>query len=350
MRDKPIVGRVNNNRAVSSLSSRLGDVLQRRRGEKAERQVQAIAQLKSGGVSKIHADELPLTELLEKSRFLSRPARGSNPLHVSDLVSKCLRKIALSEKLGMPHKPQNLRLTDLLTFAQGDAIHDVLKANAVRAGGGVVWGKWSCKCGTTKTPQPCLFSDLDKDKTCAACKQPVDVYEEVAVKDAELEIVGTPDLLLYMREHEALHITELKSISHDVWKELARPLPDHVIQVLFYWYLLSRAGYRLTDKVSILYATKGWMFSGNPTKEFVVDAESQIHRLDDYLADAAAVKVSRAGGDLPTRTCPTPTSPEAKKCELCSACFGVNENEKPKIISASEALGSRPVTVRRRTP
>jgi hypothetical protein len=241
-----------------------------------------------------------------------------------------------------------LRLTDLLTFAQGDAIHDVLKANAVRAGSNAVWGGWSCKCKTTKTPEPCLHSEVDKDRRCPACKGAIDVYQEVPIRNEEHEIVGNPDLILYLQGPDALHITELKSISHDAWKELARAQPDHVIQVLFYWFLMQEAGYRLTNRVSIMYATKGWQFSGSPTKEFVIDAQSQIHRLQPYLQDALAVKESRAGGQLPPRTCANENTPDAKKCEVCRSCFGVVENEKPVIISAASAIGTKTAPRNRR--
>lgn len=341
MPNKPIIGRVRNDRATSSLSSRLGDVLQRRRASKVVSQVQQVTGLKTGGVVLLPEDTTPLTDLLDKARILSRPPRDTSYLHVSDLVGKCLRKIALVDMLGIPHRPQNLRLTDLLTFAQGDAIHDVLKANAVRAGSSAVWGGWSCKCGTCTVPEPCLHSEVDNDRRCPACKGPIEVYQEVPTTNKEYEVVGNPDLILYLREQNALHITELKSISHDAWKELVRAQPDHVIQVLFYWFLMQEAGYRLTNKVSILYATKGWIFSGSPTKEFVIDAPSQMHRLQPYLQDAKAVKESRAGGELPPRICPSESAPDAKKCEVCRSCFGVNINEKPVTISASSATGPR---------
>lgn len=347
---KRIVGRVRNDRAVSSLSSRLGDVLQRRRTTKVENQVKRISDLQTDEVVALPEGATPLTDLLDKSRMLARPARDSSYLHVSDLVGKCLRKIALVDMLGIPHSAQNLRLTDLLTFAQGDAIHDVLKANAVRAGSNAVWGGWTCKCGTTSVPEPCLHSEVDKDRKCPACKGAIDVYQEVPVRNAEYEVVGNPDLILYLREQNALHITELKSISHDAWKELVRPQPDHVIQVLFYWFLMREAGYRLTSKVSIMYATKGWIFSGSPVKEFVVDALSQVGRLQPYLQDAMAVKESRAGGELPPRICPSENAPDAKKCEVCRSCFGVTTDEKPITISAATATGARTTAAGRRRP
>ena len=342
-------GRVSNDRATSGLSSRLGDVLQRRRGAKMEAEDAQSRNVMTGGIVTMPPEATPLSDLLQKARIFSRPARSTEFLHVSDLVGKCIRKIALAERLKLPPKPQALRLTDLLTFAQGDAIHDVLRSRAAAGGPRAVWGNWECKCGTTSTATPQLFSDVDPERRCPACKGPLNVYKEVPMLVKDLGIVGNPDLILFLSEFDALHITELKSIAHDAWKELVRPLPDHVIQVLFYWYLMRRLGYSLTDKVSILYATKGWIFSGDAFKEFVVDCPSQVHRLDPYLEDAKAVLAARAGGDLPPRTCASEQSPDAKKCELCRSCFGVNNDEQPITISIAQALGSRP-RIRTRTP
>lgn len=273
--------------------------------------------------------------------MLGRAARQTEYLHVSDLVGKCLRKIAITETLGLPPKAQGLSLTDSLTYGQGEIIHDVMKAR-IAAGGALLWGNWQCRCGTTKTSSPCLPREEPRISlgSCPACGGVPDVYVEVPMRDEELKIVGTPDILTYLPELTALHITELKSMSHDMWKELVRPVPDHVIQVVFYWFLMQRLGYRLTNRISIVYVTKGWMFSGNPWKEFTLDAQVEIPRLAPYLEDARAIQVSRAGGSLPVRTCANERAPVAKKCEVCKTCFSGVDLERPREISIVAALTS----------
>lgn len=339
--------RIRHNRDASSLSSRIGGIILRRRGEApAESVPTTMLSVKSGGVVQLPKDALPITDILAKSRALGRPARQTEYLHVSDLIGKCLRKMAIIETMGMPSKPQSLSLTDSLTYAQGDAIHEVMKQRVTMGGNKLVWGNWACKCGKPATTKPCLYSEV-QGFVCAGCGGSELLYVEVPMRDKELKIVGTPDLLTLIPEHKALHVSELKSISHDVWKDMSRPIPEHVIQVVFYWFLMQRLGYRLSNRVSIIYVTKGWLFSGNPFKEFTLDATVELPRLDIYLESARAIHATRMGGNLPKRICESERSPEAKKCEVCRTCFGGTENARPVEVSIGEALGAQEKTRRR---
>lgn len=235
---------------------------------------------------------------------------------------------------------------DLLTFAVGDTIHDVVKARAVIGSPSQVWGNWRCRCGQTKTAQPCL-GDAVNPSTCGVCAGPIDIYEEVPMRDEELKIVGTPDLVLFLSQPQAHYITELKSISDKGYEELSRPKPDHVIQVLFYWYLMNKLGYRLVDQVSILYITKGYKFRGDPYKEFTLQPSINLSRLEPYLEEARSLLSYAAGGRLPPRiVCGSDTAPEAKKCDVCSICFG-GIDAAPQKISFAEAFSRSPAPARR---
>lgn len=282
--------------------------------------------------------EAPMLGLLAKSRVVGRSARQTEYLHVSDLLGKCVRKFALFETLKIAQKPQAISLTDALTYAQGDAIHDVLKARMVAAAPDRVWGRWRCVCGHTVVEEPCTYANVDQSVVCERCEFPTNVYVEVSMRDEEYKIVGNPDILISLHEHGALYVTELKSISHDQWRELVRPIPEHVLQVVFYWLLMRRKGYRLADKVSVVYATKGWMFSGNPCKEFVIDPQHELPRLDRYLRYASQMIAFRAGGELPEKVCTTPRDTMAKNCEVCTTCFEGNQNARPVEIPITQAL------------
>lgn len=347
-------------RPAATLSSRVGDMLLRRRGVKQENRAVATSQLSPDNpqVVVIPAQEEPLSDILAKSRFESRPPRTGDYAHVSDLIARCVRKVALQLRYDMPVSTQSLSLTDSLTFAQGDAIHDVVKARAAQGKPSAIWGNWKCRCGTTKTLKPSLLSEVDASKLCAACKTSCNVYEEVPMRNKEHMIVGTPDLLLYLSAFDAFYITELKSIAHDKWKDLVRPDPEHVIQVVFYWFLMNSLGYRLTNRVSILYVTKGWMFSGSPYKEFTIDAQSMQKRLEPHLEDARALMAAKKGVGLPVRVCASEQDPKAKKCEACTVCFKDIHNA-PKKINIRHVLsrevekppssaGDRPVTQQHR--
>lgn len=283
----------------------------------------------------------PMLDILKKARNMGRPARSNTHLHVSELIGKCIRRIAIVERLGLPASAQNLSLTDALTFAQGDAIHDTLRSRAMSGASNLVWGHWECACKTTSTQEPCLHSQVDPEETCPACHHHLTNYKEVPMFNDEYMIVGTPDFLIYIPESRALHVNELKSIAHDTWKDLVRPVPEHLIQALFYWYLMHGLGYRLTSRISLVYATKGWMFSGNPTKEFTFDAREHLKRLDPYIDEARRIKLARAGGALPKRICVSETATDAKKCDVCKSCFSGSENVKPVEVSVASALRRR---------
>lgn len=300
------------------------------RGQDVPQESVKVDIVMDGSVAPVSDEAEPLSIVLGRARSVARAPRSMEYMHVSDLIGKCIRKIALVERSEAVLAPQSLNYNDALTFAQGEAIHTVIKQRAAGGSPSEVWGRWSCLCGTKATKLPCLLSQAPKD-TCSACRTPVDRYREIEVKDKEYMITGSPDLILYAPRLKALHVTELKSISHDAWKELLRPQPDHILQTVFYWHLMHRQGYRLTDKVSILYATKGWMFSGSPFKEFMVNPQDHVHRLKPLIDDALAIKEARKGGNLPVRTCASPQSPDAKKCEMCSLCFGATSANVVKV-------------------
>lgn len=284
------------------IASRIGETLIRRRSDRIVARGKArditTKTLRPGEaeVVPMHKDDTPLGDILERARYEIRMPRPGEYLHVSDLLSKCVRKAALEERYDLRKPNQSLSLTDSLTFRQGDAIHDVIKERVAQGGADKIWGIWRCRCHTTKTAKPCLLSEVDPEILCNACKTPRTFYDEVPMRNEEYKIVGTPDLLLYLAAYDAFHINEIKSIAADRWKELVRPLPEHVLQATFYWFLMNALGYKLLDSVSILYVTKGWMFSGVPYKEYTVNAQDMVRRLSSYLEDAKALKAAREGG------------------------------------------------------
>lgn len=274
-------------------------------------------------IAQMGAAEDILKDVMRSGYSTIQHTRAGHHLHVSDLLSKCIRKRVLCHRFGIRMPSRRLTMSDMLTFAQGDAIHDLIKNQAREAAPTMVYGKWSCKCEYLRIDEPCVYSEIEQE-TCPYCRTQVDTYHEVSMFDEELWIVGNPDLLLWLPDYQAFHITELKSIAHEQWKELVRPKPEHVLQVVFYWYLMNKLGYPLTDKVTIFYASKGWMF-GDPTKEFVIEPQHEIHRLEDMIEDARAYKVAIESGEgLPLRSyCPNIKSKDAQACEVAIQCFEV---------------------------
>jgi hypothetical protein len=276
---------------------------------------------KATSVRSLADGEQPISDLLKEARPAFQIFREGKYTHVSDIISKCARKIALIRRLGSNHTPHRLLDGHAITFAQGDAIHDFVKKRFVEGHPDKVWASWQCRCGTTTTP-PMLYKDIDEAMVCRVCRSLPFKYVEVLFADNEYEVIGSPDLLLYLNAQRAYYITELKSISSDLWDRLERPQPDHIIQTLFYWKLLRANGYPLVDQVSILYVKKEYTWKW-PYREFVVKPEEQLHRLEDFLRDLGQIRDARESTNpLPPRlVCGTPNSPEAKQCPVCVTCF-----------------------------
>lgn len=267
----------------------------------------------------------PLGEVIDKARWEMRPARPGPLLHVSDLLTKCIRKKSLEERHGATPAQQRLTMSDLLTFAMGDAVHDTVKERARIGSPDKVWGIWSCKCKFLMHVEPCVYTEIDQDETCPHCKTRVDHYNEVSMEDEEYGVVGNPDLLLYFARKDAFMVTEIKSMAPKMWEELKRPDPKHIFQVVFYWHLMHRKGYRLCDRVSVLYVTKGWQFGDKCVyKEFLIDPLAVLDRIACYIEEAKAYKAARESRNnaLPPRTfCAHRDAKGAKSCVVVDECW-----------------------------
>jgi hypothetical protein len=225
-------------------------------------------------------------------------------------------------RLKMPLPSQRLSFMEELTFAVGDTIHDVVKSKAAAGAPKSAYGKWQCHCKHT-TSEECTYEEALLLPTCTVCGTTLSGYRELDLVHAELGIVGHPDLVFLLQAYQAFYVTELKSISAEQYKELTRPKPDHILQVVMYWWLMRELGRPVLDRVSVLYITKGYVFKGAPYKEYAFDPQEHLDRLTPYIADARAFAAFLRGAELPPRTfCKAETSPDAKSCEVSSHCFG----------------------------
>lgn len=281
-----------------------------------------------GAVVESPTDQDLVVDILRATPRLRRGMRRDGYLHVSDLIGKgkCVRKMALSDKLGVPLRPKRLNTFDRVVFAIGDAIHDTIKMIATEGAPHRVWGKWKCSCGHLFHDEPCLQSEIDPEDVCELCHTGCVHYQEVSIFNEQYKIVGNPDLLLFIEELAAFHVVELKSMAHDAWEKLARPLPEHVLQVVFYWFLLIMSGRKVTDRLSLVYITKGYQFRGEAHKEFMIDPRREVQRLLPFLDDALRYKMSADHNVFPIRKqCSGEYTTDAKKCEVCTPCFNIAE-------------------------
>lgn len=265
--------------------------------------------------------ETQVLSLLKRGKRITQSYRGREFIHVSDVINKCVRKIALMEMLEQRHPREIIWDGQGVTYAIGNAIGDYVVKRFTTAHPEKLWAEWGCACGATKRKG--LLSRVSTTK-CKECGTPLDKHHEVAFIDEDWQITGSPDILLYIDELGAYHIVELKSMTANMFNDLARPLPDHKVQVAFYWQILHRLGWPLVDRCSILYINKEFSFR-LPYKEYLIDPNEQ-GLLAPYMADIDNFVNFRATGELPPLThCASIDASSAKSCPVCVTCFGCNQ-------------------------
>jgi hypothetical protein len=295
----------------------------RRRIVRSARELKANSKPKRpGAVIPIYErTDTPVMDMLSSIPAQQSKFRKGDFLHVSDLINKCVRQIALSHQHSLQMPAQTITASMGLTFKQGDAIHDYIKSMMLTKFRKDMYGFWHCRCGDTRTSEPSFHAEV-KGQYCELCGTGLDEYDELVLEDPKLKIRGSPDIVMRVSKDGVLYPIELKSISHEQWKDLARAKPDHIVQVVFYWYLLRELGYKVSSVVSVVYATKGFVFKGSPFKEFVIDAEKSLKYIDDYIEDAQALVRFYKTGELPPRVkCSTHKCPDAKQCHVALECF-----------------------------
>jgi hypothetical protein len=267
------------------------------------------------------AKDIPYTAGEVVTQLIMKPSsqgyRHGDYVHVSDLVGKCLRKVAVSDKHHLPIPLESIWPSLRLTFAQGVAMADTMVEDAIRQAPDLVYARWSCQCGEVED----IGTHQDKfgRKECTDCLTATTKYNELTFRDEEYAVIGNCDLTLYF--NDAFYINEIKSIAGEAWKTLEAPKPEHLLQAMFYWWLAKRNNLQLHDKISIIYASKAFVF-GNPYKEFTVQPSKFMHRLEEYLEDAKALKEYKWGGKMPIKVeCATIECTTAKNCHISGPCF-----------------------------
>jgi hypothetical protein len=245
--------------------------------------------------------------------------RKGDYLHVSDLLGKCVRMVALSDRYNIDLTGEPVYDSHGVMYEIGHAVQRYTTNKLRRVKPKELYGRWSCYCGETE--ETTTF-DKANNIECSTCKHTLTEYNELRFFNEEYKIVGSVDITLLLQN--AFYFVEVKSVKKEVFQELIRPQPDHVMQATFYWWLALQNKVPVYDKVSILYINKSFEFR-TPFKEFQIDPRDYVSRLSDYLEEAKALVESRKSkqNPLPAKICPNPDSPQAKKCQTCAVCFGV---------------------------
>jgi len=242
--------------------------------------------------------------------------------HPSQFAGMCCRQYVLEKLIGTrvePFDDKTLRIFDL-----GTAIHELYQ-NVYFGKMGILWGRWKCRrCDSIYwgyTPQFC--------DNCPKITSDDFEYHEIPVRakipEHDAYIVGKSDGIVFLR---GIHyLLEIKSIGSYGYAGLDEARDYQVTQARLYAELIRQGFVRgIPDGIPIpviagiimLYVGK----NDSREKEFlcpVNEEEARAELKKPYIVEQAfRTKV------LPNKqtSCVSVLKEPAKKCSVCSYCFG----------------------------
>jgi hypothetical protein len=269
--------------------------------------------------------------LIDKVRSMDRKPEatrgGRSYIHGSSLIGICARRYALTILAGGAGSTSP-READRIMWAIGRAVEAHIRGQFVSAvkRKGVI-GKWKCKCGNLKRE-----GDFSNKSKCSACGQSPLHYHELELFDHDSRIVGNPDVMYLRPDNHKLRIVEIKSKKKELFEELTKPEPNHILQAAIYRRLAALNGMEVDDGVSIIYGCKDYpKWTVRPYKEYhIASTPEREAELDSMWERAQGVKSfladhgdQGAAAELPDRipACTSSTATPAKGCDQCQACF-----------------------------
>lgn len=283
-----------------------------------------------GSIAEEVVDEMRLLDVAPLTKLIETPPpqngfRDGDYIHVSDLINKCPRAIAIHYVHGRQLYGMNMSHQLGFTFRQGEAIASYMEDHVKRTAPEHMYGGWKCKCGSTEKKNTTF--DKVSELKCKTCGSGLDNYIEVFIANDNYMISGSVDITLAFGD--LFYVNELKSIKKDGsdgFVGLTQAKPLHRIQALFYMWLFINAGKRVHSKFSVFYVSKSFGFRmTDQIKEFQMNYSDYAQTLQPYLDDAKAIKDARAGGPLPARPCEDVYCQRAKSCELAPLCFNLSD-------------------------
>lgn len=261
----------------------------------------------------------PLVRAIVREQSQPQAERvGGEYVHVSALLSKCLRYQHLARSHAVPVERTYPGMQ--VVWAMGRAMEAHIRAALIRSNQFRIMGRWECVHGHPydERDEPGL---LPRPVTaCRSCGETRWTYHEFTLRDTVRKIVGNPDLLI--DSDTGMRVVEIKSINSEGWARLDGPVHDHVIQAAAYQRLLRQAGETVDPQITVLYGHKD-AARDNPFREFrITTTDGGIQNTLDYLWEQAA---AMAAGRLPVKhtlcTGPAAQSRKASGCSLVGPCY-----------------------------
>jgi hypothetical protein len=258
---------------------------------------------------------------------LQQVRAGIMPVHLSKATKFCDRQHYLMVNSGRKFYTRP-SVAQKLMWGYGRAAEKIIRDTLITAYGTEnVYADWSCVCGALR------MEGLGIDHyhvLCNVCKTNITTEHGEATLLWDDIIAAHPDLLL-LNEANELEVIELKSISADGFKILKEPSEDYIKQGYGYVRLLEKnrekfekLGFKVkTDSFRILYASKGFKFSGSVLEEFIIKVKDMNPRIvQDFNQVVMEIRHVKDTINLPERTkCFSTDCAMAKDCPVVAECF-----------------------------
>jgi len=262
--------------------------------------------------------------------------RMDDYVHLSSLLRvECPRALYLRQLVvDSENARESVNSATRVVWAIGRGIEAHVREQMIKAVGFTnSIGKWRCACGKST-----LEGTGDPTLSCRYCKTPLNIYEEITLRDHKKQVSGHPDFAFWHNGY--VYPVEFKSIKKDDFLVLdaARLPPKYRRQLFGYGVLFRRNGYKVGPHGFIIFVNKDFTWEGTPYKSFHIPftdgVDQQVLRgLFDLAGELRHVRQLKASGEdilsmLPPRlaVCSGTRTPTARRCDMCSYCFLYDNN------------------------
>lgn len=251
--------------------------------------------------------------------------RKSAYTHLSDLMGKCHRMLAIIKRFDIYPSPTRIFDQNILMFAMGNMLHDEARRRFATQNPAQFYGFWQCGCKATCLEGTKQYADSFH---CETCNGRLTEYVEIRVIYSDL-MVGHSIDSMFLLDSRALRVIEIKSCTKEAFETYKRtntPAADHVVQGMAYWRASRTAGYNVDSNISIFYVCKEYISDGQ-SLEIVVPVTDRIAEFQtrELYSDMELINEIDFNKPLPKRLgrCADCFTSDAKYCPTAGLCFSL---------------------------